>query len=153
MKQETMTIKGEIHAVARKGGKIIWEDRRENVICRAGLARLAGILTGDITTLPAINYCALGTGTATPTTDDTKLQTETYRNLVASGYSDQYLAYFTAYFNETETSGTFKEFGVFINGTASADSGYIFNHIGGLTWVKDTATTLSVDIKFTLATA
>jgi len=55
------------------------KERREfrNLIVNAGLAWLAGIMSGDET--GAQDYCAIGTGTTGPLATDTTLQTEVAR--------------------------------------------------------------------------
>lgn len=129
-------------------------DYRKNVICVAGMTRLAKALAGNNTNLSetTINYCALGTGAGTPTTNDTTLFTESYRNLPGSRESSDNLVYMTAYFTPSETSGTFTEFGTFIDATATANSGQLFGKLGSLNWVKDSSTYLLVDIIYTLQT-
>lgn len=128
-------------------GELVRVDKRTNVICNAGLARVTGGLANDLT-LANINYMALGTGAPTPAVGDIKLATESYRNATASATHSGGICYATAYYTQTEVTGTFTEFGNFIEGSASADSGYIWSHIASISWVKDSVTTLTVDQKY-----
>jgi hypothetical protein len=60
-----------------------------------------------------LTEAALGSGISTPAATDTTLQAETYRNNLASKSNDGNVAYVTAYFNATETTGTYREAGIF----------------------------------------
>ena len=143
-------IQGIVRAKGIKDGKVIWEDVRENVVCKAGLARLAKILADEISDA-SINRCALGTGAGSASTNDTTLETEGYRNIPASKASSNEKVLITAYYGLSEGSTTtYTEFGVFIDGTDDADSGYLFNHLTGLSWAKDGSTEIQVDVEFTL---
>ena len=127
-------------------------DKRKNIICNIGLEAVCKRLASINTYTCNINYCALGTGTpVTVAVGDTTLDTESYRNATASGTASANVAYITAYYTETECNGTYYEFGNFIQGGAGADSGQLWSHIAGHTWVKDAVTVLVVDCKYTFA--
>ncbi len=133
-------------------GTLKFVDEHKNVICNNGLNAICKLLTGDTTYTGEINKALLGTGTgAAAAATDTTLETETYRNDMASGTDDSNIAYLTAYFTETECSGTYKEFGNAIDGAAGVDTGRLWSHVKGLTWVKDTSTVIVVSQKYTLA--
>ena len=149
--------------------KISWEEYRQlldgfhnrfvsrqfvahNVICDNGKAVLARILGNDFTYSGVPNYCALGTGTSAGAHADTKLGTETYRKLIAAKTFVGLATYLSSFFSAAECSGTYKEVGHFIDGTAAADSGQIWSHIGDpdsgdLPVTKTISTTLTVDYK------
>lgn len=129
-------------------GELVWADEQKNVICKAGFARVTGALANDLT-LTYINKMLLGTGVGSATANDTQLITETYRNDTASGTHADNICYLTAFFTQTEVTGTFKEFGNVIGGTGSANTGYLWSHLAGLNWVKDNVTTLTIDCKYT----
>ncbi len=130
-------------------GELIRVDKRTNVICNAGFNTITKRLTGDATYTCEINKMALGTGSGTPAASDTQLFNEVYRNDTASGTDSGNVAYLTAYYTEAEVTGTFTEFGNFIDGTAAANSGQLWSHIAGLNWVKDNTTVLVVSCKYT----
>ena len=133
-------------------GKLTKTDKHTNVLCNNGLNAICKLLTDDTTYTGHINKALLGTGTgAAEAATDTALETESYRNDIASGTDDSNIAYLTAYFTETECSGTYKEFGNCIDGEAGADTGRLWSHVKGLTWVKDTSTVIVVSCKYTLA--
>lgn len=99
----------------------------------------------------AINKIALGTGTNTPTIEDHDLQTETYRNNVFSKSNTSNIVDVTAYFTQTEVSGTFREAGMFSNATATANSGILVSHVA-INVTKTLAQTLTIDFKLTIGT-
>lgn len=116
---------------------------------RTVLASWLGNVTGSPTTLYP-NYVALGTGVTAPANGDTTLQTETYRNLVASRTNASNIAYITGFFNATETSGTFREAGLFIAGTGAANSGTLFSRVA-INITKAVTETLTLDWQITFS--
>jgi len=132
-------------------GQLIQTDAHKNVICNNGFNAIARRLANDTTYTGIINKMLLGTGVGSAAATDTQLITEAYRNAIASGTASANIAYLTAYYTEAECNGTYKEFGNVIDGTASANTGQLFSHLAGLTWVKDATTVLVVDCKYTFA--
>lgn len=121
------------------------------------LAYLTAVIdhTTDASPTPSsllINKLAIGTGVTTPTQNDTTLETETYRNDVASLANSQNIGYIGGFFSATETSGTFREVGAFINGTASANTGTLVNR-AAINITKTTLQTLTIDITLTATPA
>lgn len=134
-------------------GKEVKREKVKNVICKTGFNAVCRRLANDTTYTGIINKALLGTGTTPATANDTKLETEVYRNDMASGTAGDNIAYLTAFFSETEVTGTFTEFGNCIDGTASADTGKIWSHKTGINWVKDGTTSLTVDCKYSFASS
>lgn len=123
----------------------------KNIIPTVGRTMIANNLTDsspDNTML--VNYIALGSGTNTPVNGDTTLQTETYRNAVASRTNANNVAYITGFFSATETSGTYREAGIFCNGTASANTGVLLSRVA-INITKSTSETLTVDWTITIS--
>ncbi len=127
----------------------------ENLCPLAGRNVLAMLLAGDVTYSGEINYCALGT-TSTPTTAaDTALGYEVYRKLVSSATHNSTgtpTAYFSTFFTAAETSGTYREVGHLIDGTAATPSGQLFSRISTpetaeLPLTKSVTESLTVDYK------
>lgn len=132
-------------------GDLVEVDEHKNVICNAGFNNVAHALGDNNAHNLYINKQALGTGAATPAATDTQLVTEAYRNNTASGTDSSNVVYLTAYFTETECSGTYTEFGNFIGGGAGANTGSLWSHIGGLNWVKTNLVVLVVSCRYTFA--
>jgi len=107
------------------------ELRFHNLIPTVGRSRIASALAGFIAGEEevAINYSALGTGQTAPANGNTQLETETFRKIIASLSTNANIFYGTAFYLAGDTNGTFYEHGIFIDGTASANSGIILSRV------------------------
>lgn len=115
----------------------------ENITTTVGRAVLAQKLSGDNTYTGNVNYTALGDDATAPVIGDTTLGNETYRKALSSGTSSNNIAYIETFFTASEVTGTFEEYGMFIDGTGSADTGQLFNRFTTTT-VKSGTETLNV---------
>lgn len=98
----------------------------------------------------AVNYVGIGSGTATPAITDTQLQTEVYRNVISSKTNANNVAYFTAFFDDTEVTGTFREAGLFADATATANSGILVSRVA-INITKSSSETLTIDWIITIS--
>jgi hypothetical protein len=102
-----------------------------NIIPNVLRNQFATLLSG--TSVPSsfqANYIALWSGNTTPALTDTQLANETKRALFTNRYSSGHVAYLDRFFSSTEVAGqTFLEVGIFCDGTASANSGYLLSRI------------------------
>lgn len=114
------------------------------------IQRLIGVVTYTAT----INYGCIGTGSAAPAASDTQLAAEVARVVWStaseSGYNQ---ATFQFFFPDANlANGTYNEFGMVVDGTASANTGRLFNRALFATpyaKVAGTDTTVQVDITLT----
>ncbi len=130
--------------IRREIGKIIWEYngkykneleskqyKTHNIIPNVLRDQFATLLSG--TSVPSsfqANYIALWSGNSTPAATDTQLANETKRALFTNRYSSGHVAYLDRFFSSTEISGqTFLEVGIFCDGTATINSGYLLSRI------------------------
>jgi hypothetical protein len=147
------TLKGHYRFTKRdiKTGKVTGVYLYENIIPTVARTALVNLICNATPTNPSMlaNYVALGTGVTAPANGDTSLQTETYRNLVASMDTDANIGYITGFFNATEASGTFKEAGVFCAGTAIANSGILLSRVA-INITKSGSESLTVDWTLTI---
>jgi len=134
-------------------GTMTFCDEHKNVICNNGFSAVTKRLVGDFTYTGEITKAALGTGVGSASASDTQLITEAYRNDVISGSALGNIAYLTVLFTEAECSGTYKEFGNFIDGLAGVNTGMLWSHLAGLNWAKDLQTALVISCKYTLVSA
>lgn len=152
MQKETCSLKGHYKFTLRNihtGEVRIYE--YENIIPTVGRTLIANQLTDPTpTNVPVINYAALGTGTNTPANGDTTLQTETYRNAIASLTNASNIAYATAFYSASATSGTFREAGIFCDGSGSANTGVLLSRVA-INITKTTSDTLTVDWTLTIS--
>jgi len=152
MKKEGIKIKGHLKLTFRDGQtkevKRITE--YDNLICTVGNTMIANNLSdASPDNTMKVNYVALGSDDTAPAIGDTALGTETYRNTVSSSSNVLNVAYFTGFFNTTETTGTYKEAGLFSNGGAGADSGILLSHVA-IDVTKDNTETLTIDWTLTI---
>ena len=130
-------------------GNLVQEQRRFNVICNGGFNALIKRLVGDISYSGHINKALLGTGAGPASANDTQLIVEAYRNDMASGTDNSNAVILTAFFTETECSGTYTEFGNVIDGDENPNTGRLWSHLTGLNWAKDNNTVLVISQKYT----
>jgi len=130
--------------------KVIYAD---NLITTVGLTLLTNQLTSSSPTNdPQINYCAVGSGTTAPALGDTTLETETYRNLQASQTNASGVGYVTMFISATDDNGTYREFGLFSDASAAADSGVLFSRLA-INITKSAVQSLTVDWTLTITNA
>lgn len=124
----------------------------KNITTTAGRNVLARRLSGNTTYTGIVNYTALGTSNTAPAVSDTQLGTETYRKALSSGTYASNIAYLETFFTASEVSGTFQEYGNFIDGSGTANSGQLFNRFIQ-TVTKSITETLNVQSTVTFADA
>lgn len=128
----------------------IEEQVLKNLIPTIGRSVLMQRLAGITTYTGIINYGALGTGSTTPANSDIELQTEVFRKPVASGSYTDNVAFIDFFFTQADTSGTYTEWGTFIDGTGSANSGQMFSHMLTGGWAKSSSNTMTISCTYTL---
>jgi len=124
----------------------------ENVTTTVGRAVLAQRLGGDTTYTGTVNYGALGTDNTGAAVSDTTLGTETYRKALSSGTDSNNIAYLENFYTASEVNGTFEEYGFFIDGTGSADTGQMFNRFTQSV-TKSATESLNVSSQITISDA
>jgi hypothetical protein len=148
--KKILSIRYNIIATWRdKAGNIIRQEKKHNLVATVGRAVIAQRLANDTTYTGTIKYCALGSNTTAPTSGDIQLGTETFRK-APTAYADiSNKAYITVLFELAEAVGTHKEFGTFIDGSATPNSGQLFSHVA-VDWTKASDQTLTIDIIYTI---
>lgn len=124
----------------------------ENITTTVGRAVLAARLGGDTTYTGIVNYGAVGTGSTAPAIGNTTLATETYRKALSSGTHVNNITYLENFYTAAEVSGTLEEFGFFIDGTGTANSGQMFNRFTQSV-AKSSVESLNVQSVITLSDA
>lgn len=123
----------------------------ENIIPTVGRTMIANNLTSaSPTNVMKITHAALGSSTSTPANTDTQLGTETYRNAIASITNANNIAYASGFYTATETTGTYRECGIFSNGTGSANSGVLLSRVA-INITKSNTETLTLDWTLTIS--
>ncbi len=122
-----------------------------NLITTVGRATFAQRLANDTTYTGIINYGALGSSATAVANADTTLGTEVFRKVTASTSDTDNIAYIDFFYSKTDTNGTYEEFGTFIDGTASADTGQMFTHALTGSWVKTASESMTVSVTYTIS--
>lgn len=130
---------------------LVREYEVENIIVTAGRSVVADRLANDTTYTGIINYGALGSGSTTPANGDTTLTTEVFRKVVASASTTNNIAFIDFFYSKSDTNGTYNEFGTFIDGTASADTGQMWTHALTGGWVKSSSESMTVSCQYTIS--
>ena len=124
-------------AALQASGAILAHDFKTNIIPTVGRSVLARRLAGNTTYTGEIDYGALGSGTTAFTNASTQLNTEVYRKQAASQAYDNNIAYIDWFIAAGDVANqTFNEFGAFIDGTGTANSGQAFSLLLTGGWVK-----------------
>lgn len=123
----------------------------DNLVPTVGRTLIANNLTDATpTNTMLLTHGVLGSSTTAPANGDTQMGTETYRNAIASITNANNIAYATAFFSATETSGTYREAGIVSNGTGSANSGILVSHVA-INVTKSTSESLTIDWELTIS--
>lgn len=124
----------------------------ENLLPTVGRTAIAQHLSAVSPTPSSllVNYGAVGTGTNAAANGDTTLQTETFRNAIASRTNANNVAYITIFLATTDVTGTLREVGLFINGSASANTGTLFSR-AIINRTKTSIQTLTIDHTVTIS--
>ncbi len=121
-----------------------------NLITTEGRAVLAARLANDTTYTGIINYGALGSSATAPTNADTQMTAEVFRKVVASASDTTNQAFIDFFYSKADTNGTYEEFGTFIDGTATINTGQMFTHALTGGWVKSASESLTVSVTYTI---
>ena len=150
---DSLTMKGRVRlCVWNPDGSLAQEQKVDNLVVTAGKTAIANHLTAGSPSPTAlrVNYVALGTGTNAPAAGDTTLQTETYRKATASAGNTVGVATVTGYYTATETTGTYREAGLFMGGTASANTGTLLSRVA-INITKTSIQTLTIEWTITIS--
>ncbi len=96
-----------------------------------------------------IAHAALGDDDTAVAEGDTVLGNEVYRNAIASRNNVDNVGFATAFFNQTEVTGTFKECGIFSDSSLTPDSGILVSHVN-IDQTKTVTQKLTIDWTLTL---
>lgn len=157
--KEKTGIRGRVRIIQKKAGteEILhvgeWNDNLIMLGTDTGRDLILDRLNGITTYSLDLGYADIGTGTNTPAVSDTTLQTVVARGLKATGNvsgSTLTLQYF--YPDGALANNTYREFGTFVDGTATVSTGKIFNRVLFSTpYVKTTGVDTTVEVQITLA--
>lgn len=123
---------------------------KDNLIVTVGRGALAKLLANDTPSSGVINYGALGDSATAATNGNTTLNNEVYRKVVASASTSNNIAFVDFFYAKADTNGTYEEFGSFIDGTGSVDTGVMFTHLITGGWTKAATESMTVACQYTI---
>lgn len=128
----------------------VWEGHNiVPLILRSELAALISWTT--VTPTFKANYMAVWTGSTTPANSDTQLVAETLRATFENRFSVDNVAYLDKFFTSAQVWWTtISELGIFVDWTASANTGYLLSRILA-NEVMAATETLTVNVSVTIA--
>lgn len=152
-KENPITIKG-VHTFTTrdaKTGKILRQETVENLVTTAGRTVLARLLSGDNTYTGEVTHGALGTSSTPVTNGDTLLGAESAGSRVATT-SQTYVANqaFLSFFFPAGPVVAYEEFGNFIDGTSTINTGQLFTHVL-ISGSKAATESLTIDTTYTIS--
>lgn len=110
----------------------------------------ANIAGSTVTPTYKANYMALGDDGFAATNEDTTLYNETLRGLFTNRYSIDNVAYLDKFFSTAEVAGnTYNEAGVFVDGSAGANTGYLLSRVI-ISETMGANETLTINASFTI---
>jgi hypothetical protein len=119
----------------------------QNLVVLTGRSVFARILAGDTTYTGAINYGALGSGSTAVSSANTQLATEVKRKLYGTRTQTGAQANLDFYYSKSDTNGTYNEFGTFIDGTATVNTGQLYNRVLTGGWTKSASESMTVSLQ------
>lgn len=120
-----------------------------NIVVTVGRSVIAQRLANILTYTGVINYGALGSSSTAVNNSDIKLGTEVFRKIVASTSFTTNVAFIDFFYSKADTNGTYQEFGSFIDGTGTVDTGQLFSHVLTGGWIKASSESMTVSCQYT----
>lgn len=145
---------GKGHIWAPKCAKLLVDViKSKNLTVTSGRAFIAQILCNTATeSNKYVTHFAIGTDNTAATEGDTTLGSEQFRKAVSSALDSSAVANISTFLGASEANFAWKEWGHFINGTSTADSGTLLSHhIESQT--KSAPNTVTIDSTYTISDA
>lgn len=119
----------------------------QNAVVQSGREVIARLLYGDTTYSGEINYGALGDSSTAVSDGQTTLVNEVFRKGLADRTRTNDSVTLDFYYSKSDTNGTYEEFALFIDGTATTDSGQMYNRLLTGGWSKSSSEAMTVSIQ------
>jgi len=124
---------------------------RKNLTTTGGREFLASILCNSSTeTNKYITHFAIGDDASAASVGDTALGNEVFRKAVSSALESSNVANISTFLGASEANFDWEEWGHFVDGTGTADSGILFSHHIDSSVSKSSPNTVTVDSTYSL---
>lgn len=111
-------------------GNIVETKEYDNVVCTVTKNAFAAMLNSEVSTFDGkVNYGAIGTDASSAIAANTQLGAEIARVAPETNGRSGAVTTITFYYDTITGIGLLKEFGAFIAGTASANTGFLFDRV------------------------
>ena len=146
--QEKSTVHGfyTLEGYDEQGNRVFFE--QENLVVQNFFTSVFTLLTGGAAALN-VTHIAVGSGTNAASKSDTALQTETYRKAYSTISATPTKLTVKCSVGPSEMVGTWREIGVFINGTGTAGSGSLLSR-ANINFAKTSGTQLLITYTLTI---
>jgi len=129
------------------------QEQWSNQVVLSGREVFARLIVDDTTYTGEITHGALGSGSTAITDGDTTLDTEVARKPFADRTRNTDSIQLDFYYSKSDTNGTYEEFGAFIDGTDTVDSGQMFNRVLTGGWTKSASEAMTVTFQIDINAA
>ena len=155
---EKSGIKGRVRIITKKAGTeevLAVSEWTDNLVVRGtdtGMDLILDRLNGTNTYSLNIGYADIGTSATAVTIADVALNAGAVRGAKAYGsISANVLTLQFFYPDSVLSNTTFREFGCFVDGTSTAGTGQMFNHVlFASAYTKTSGTDTTVEVQFTI---
>lgn len=131
IKEKLQGIKGHVKTeLFDLEGNLVEVKEFDNLVVNVALNAFAAMLNSEVSSFTGkVNYGAVGTSNASPAATDTQLTAEIARVVPEDNLRSANVTTISFYYDTATGNGLLKEFGAFIDGTASANTGYLFDRV------------------------
>jgi len=133
-------------------GNLVEKKVYHNLVTTVVKNSFAGLIGGETGFTGIVNYGAIGTNSASPAISDTQLGTEVARATIESGSYSRAGNVITMafYFDPNTGNGSLKEFGAFVDATATTNSGTLFDRVN-IDVTKTSLNSLRITLQITVS--
>lgn len=149
---------GTVRVIKRKAGtnEVLSIIEQKNLIVSGadtGRNLIAQRIAGTNTYSLNVTHGDIGTGTTAPDNSDVALQTPSVRGALTLASVNNNIVSLQFFFSDVNLpNGTYREFGTFVDGTATLSTGKLFNRaLFGTPYSKSAGEDTTVEVEFTIS--
>lgn len=138
-----LELQNELISLCRMTKEVV----KKNLVVLSGRAVFARRMIGDNTYSGEVTHGLLGTSNTAPASGNTALGAEVARKRFARRSRTNAQVNFDFYYSQSDTDGTYEEFGLSIDGTDTANTGQLFNRVLTSGWTKTDTEAMTVSVQ------